>query len=247
MQGFKVGQTVRIANNAAAVAYGLESQIGKLFEVADIEYYRDFDGNPAYDLRTEEGFFICEGAAEAVEPEPKTTFQAVAAMNTAFGNPVGDPKNVNWDKIRSQFKNVFDEYCEGLVALGIHPDYLDDLRDAHKDATQSIFFAHTPRPEDFRDAVADIKVFADGCSHLAGYDGDADMHLVVDAVMTRFIKDESDKAATIALHAAKGVTEVYFEGEYPTMVMKSSVDQPDAPRGKFLKSSSTVFPVFPEA
>jgi hypothetical protein len=70
------------------------------------------------------------------------------------------------------------------------------------------------------------------------------MHTVVDAVFTRFIKDEADKAATIALHAAKGVTDVYFEGEYPKMVMKSASDQPDAPKGKFLKSASYSQPVF---
>jgi hypothetical protein len=66
------------------------------------------------------------------------------------------------------------------------------------------------------------------------------MQDVISGVMTRFIKDEADKEATIALHAAKGVTDVYFEGEYPKMVMKSASDQPDAPRGKFLKSASYV-------
>lgn len=178
-----------------------------------------------------------------------TTFQSVAAMNEAFGNPVGDPKNVNWNKIRSQFKNVFDEYCEGLVALGMDDSAVGDLKRTHdyylKQEGSYGFFTGTPDAEAFRDASADIKVFVDGASHLAGYDGDADMHLVVDAVMTRFIKDPADKEATIALHAAKGVTEVYFEGEYPTMVMKSAVDQPDAPKGKFLKSSSAVLPIFP--
>jgi hypothetical protein len=38
------------------------------------------------------------------------------------------------------------------------------------------------------------------------------MQDVISGVMTRFIKDEADKEATIALHAAKGVTDVYFEG-----------------------------------
>lgn len=176
-----------------------------------------------------------------------TTFQAVAAMNEAFGNPKGDPKNVNWDKIRSQFKNVFDEYLEGLKALGVHAIVITALRDTHTEFMSDYAgFESEPEPEAFRDAVADIKVFCDGASHLAGYDGDADMHLVVDAVMTRFIKDEADREATQALHAAKGVTKVYFEGDYPTMVMKSAVDQPDAPKGKFLKSASYSQPVFPE-
>ena len=47
-----------------------------------------------------------------------------------------------------------------------------------------------------------------------------------------------------AVVAAAGVTDVYFEGEYPTMIMKSASDQPDAPKGKFLKSASYKEPVF---
>jgi hypothetical protein len=46
------------------------------------------------------------------------------------------------------------------------------------------------------------------------------------------------------MHTMKGVHDVYFEGEYPTMVMKSGSDQPDAPKGKFLKSASYKEPVF---
>ena len=71
-----------------------------------------------------------------------------------------------------------------------------------------------------------------------------DMKVVVGAVMTRFIKSPEDKIETRYKHAAKGVIDVYFEGEYPTMIMKSASDQPDAPKGKFLKSASYSEPVF---
>lgn len=84
----------------------------------------------------------------------------------------------------------------------------------------------------------DLVNISAGMLESLGADHDTDMKAVIDGVMTRFIKDDADKEATIAKHAAKGVTEVYFEGEYPTMIMKSSVDQPDAPKGKFLKSAS---------
>jgi hypothetical protein len=73
---------------------------------------------------------------------------------------------------------------------------------------------------------------------------DADMKVVVAADMSRFIKDEADRQATIAMHAAKGVSAVYFEGTYPTCIMKSAIDQPDAPKGKFLKSASNQQPEF---
>lgn len=150
-----------------------------------------------------------------------TPFQRVAEMNNAFGNPKGNPSNINWSKLTNQCKNILDEYNELLEAL--------DNQDI----------------EAVRDALCDIQVFVNGAQHLIGVDGDADMQAVIDGVMTRFIKDPFDKDATVALHAAKGVTAVYFEGEYPKMVMKSASNQPDAPQGKFLKSASYAATVFP--
>lgn len=77
-----------------------------------------------------------------------------------------------------------------------------------------------------------------------GADPEADMKAVLDGVMTRFVKDEDDLIQTKAKHAAKGILLTYTEGEYPTMILKSSVDQPDAPQGKFLKSASYREPIF---
>lgn len=150
-----------------------------------------------------------------------TPFQRVVEMNEAFGNPKGDHQNINWERLHAQCKNILDEYNELLEAIA----YLD------KDGV--------------RDALCDIQVFANGAQHMMGVDGDADMHAVVDGVMTRFIKDKADRDATILLHATKGVTDVYFQGAYPKMIMKSAEDQPDAPKGKFLKSASYSATVFP--
>jgi len=150
-----------------------------------------------------------------------TPNERIAEMNVAFGNPKGNTSNINWQKLHAQCKNILDEYNELLDALA--------YSDMHA----------------VRDALCDIQVFASGAQHLMGINADADMHAVIDGVMTRFIKDVYDKDATVAMHAAKGVTQVYFEGEYPKMVMKSAVDQPDAPKGKFLKSASYTNTVFP--
>ncbi len=150
-----------------------------------------------------------------------TPFQQTSAMNEAFNNPKGDPKNIDWERITKQCRNILDEYNELQEALA--------TRDLNK----------------IRDALCDIHVFAYGAHHQMGIDADADMNAVVNGVMTRFIKDASDEESTKALHEAKGVIDVYFEGEYPTRVMKSSRDQPDAPKGKFLKSASYKDTVFP--
>lgn len=181
-------------------------------------------------------------------------------MNTAFGNPQGDPHNIDWNRVRKQFSNIGDEFVELLNALGAcnEDQLIDDV--VHKltsgrgelrglmaimDAIKSsVKFPHDPVLDDVRDASRDIVVFADGGHHLMGYDGDVDMRSVIDGVMTRFVKDEADLHATIQLHGNKGVWETRVEGNYPTMILKSTKDQPDAPVGKFLKSASYSQPVF---
>ena len=169
----------------------------------------------------------------------KTPFQRVAEMNVGFGNPKGDPNNIDWARVQKQCLNIPDEVGELFSkGFGANEEKVKKLVTEFKAGLVAALGAKAPDVEETRDALADIQVFKDGAVHMMGYDGDRDMEDVVDGVMTRYIKDEADKQATIALHAAKGVTEVYFEGEFPKMVMKSAKDQPDAPKGKFLKSAS---------
>lgn len=151
----------------------------------------------------------------------RTPNARIAEMNTAFGNPRGNPSSIDHQKLKSQCKNILDEYIELMDAIAA-----GDL-------------------DGVRDALCDIQVFASGAQHMMGVNADADMHAVIDGVMTRFIKTPDDRLATMMMHHAKGVTEIYFEGDYPRMVMKSKVDQPDAPKGKFLKSASYSATVFP--
>lgn len=158
--------------------------------------------------------------------KPKSSFQQVAVMNTAFGNPKGNPANINWERLEKQCKNIKDEFNELMDAIA--------ARDV----------------EQVRDALCDVSVFALGGQHFLGVDGDADMAAVIEGVMTRFCRDQKELEETIAFWHAKGVTQVYVGGQFPRAVVKSSVDQPDAPKGKFLKSvgyTQTVFPPFPGA
>lgn len=167
-----------------------------------------------------------------------TSFQRVAEMNEAYNNPRGNPNYIDWTHIRSQSKNIFDEYCELLKALGMDENALAVLKSEHARLTPALMFCNPVNLLQTRDALCDVQVFAMGAQHLLGADGDNDMEDVVDGVMTRFVKNGDDKQATIAKHAAAGVTDVYFEGEFPRMIMKSGSDQPDAPKGKFMKSAS---------
>lgn len=170
----------------------------------------------------------------------------VSAMNTAFGNPKGNFYQIDTARLRRQSMNIGDEFLELMTALGLDKGPIQYLKSALMNALHDPSnWTNETHVSEVRDALCDIQVFAQGGQHFMGVDGDADMNAVVAGVMTRFIKDEADKLATIAKHAAKGVTDVYFEGEFPTMVMKSGSDQPDAPKGKFLKSASFKETVFP--
>jgi hypothetical protein len=172
----------------------------------------------------------------------KTNFQLVADMNTAFGNPKGDPLNIDWERIRNQSISIGHEFLELMSALGANPHALQGV----KERLEQLHFSSINVPDLalVRDSLVDINVFSYGVHHLMGVDADRDFKAVIDGVMTRFIKDPDDLINTSNKHSAKGVTDVYFEGAYPTMVMKSAVDQPDAPKGKFLKSASYKEPTF---
>jgi len=169
-----------------------------------------------------------------------SNFRSVAKMNAAFGNPKGTPEAIDWLKIRNQCKSIGHEFAELMVALGAEKEQVRAI----VQAIDTLEFKGDVDLGQVRDSLCDVHVFGYGAHHLMGIDADRDMASVVDGVMTRFVKDEADRSATIAKHAAAGVTDVYFVGEFPTMVMKSGSDQPDAPKGKFLKSASYTEPVF---
>lgn len=170
-----------------------------------------------------------------------TNFRLVAAMNIAFGNPRGDANNINWEKVRKQSLNVVDEMCEMFAALGADKE---DMKAMSAKIKSNVKFVKDPDLDLTRDSVIDQHVFLYGMHHLMGINADIDMKSVIKGVMTRFIRDDEDKENTIRKHMRNGVVDVYFEGNYPTMIMKSGSDQPDAPKGKFMKSASYKEPVF---
>ncbi len=166
-----------------------------------------------------------------------TNYKLVSDMNIAFGNPLGNQNAVSLTKLKKQCANLANELSELFVALGADKKLTDSLADLMQWTLEHP--VNVPDIQEVRDALCDIHVFAYGAHHLMNVDADQDMKDVIEGLMTRFIKDEADKEASIKKHAANGIVQVYFEGEYPKMIMKSAVDQPDAPQGKFVKSAST--------
>ncbi len=171
-----------------------------------------------------------------------THFQQIASWNCAVGNEAGNPHNIAHDKIRAQCKNILDEFVELECALGLDGPALEALQTARAALRNATY--HGFDLKETRDALCDIKVFADGAHHLMGVDADRDMEATICSLYSRFIKSEEDAQASIALHASKGVTRVRLEGQFPTAVLRSTADQPDAPTGKILKSASYSKPVF---
>lgn len=178
----------------------------------------------------------------------RTNFEMVSAMNTAFGNARGNPLAIDGDAVRRQCANIFDEFVELQKAMGLrepHVNFLKKISEIIKSyITGNQYDDSKFVLDDVRDALCDINVFSYGAHHRMGINADLDMAEVVTKVMTRFVKSPEDLEATVKMHSAKGVVHTYAEGEYPTMVLKSGSDQPDAPKGKFLKSVSTQQPEF---
>ena len=172
-----------------------------------------------------------------------TVNERIKQMNVAFGNPEGDPKNIDWNRIRSQCKNILDEFRELQSALGLDYEVLS-LIDHLRSVMMTAAYGKVEELDDVRDAICDIHVFAAGAHHLMGIDHDRDMNSVLDSLFTRFVKNDEDMCDTLEYHFKKGVKLVHFEGEYPTKIARSSADQPDAPKGKFLKSASYLQPSF---
>lgn len=193
-------------------------------------------------------------------------FEYVKRMNEAFGNPEGDPRDLEpmldmgsntekhfnaivWGRLQKQCENI-----GGRFSLTGHDANGKDISEGHIDGeVKELLQALTARNVDkVRDALCDIMVFALGAYHFMGFDADADMQAVLDGVMTRFCKDEDALHRTRVKWATLNVTDVYTQGQFPRLCVKSGKDQRATngdycPKGKFLKSADYADTVFPAA
>lgn len=156
----------------------------------------------------------------------RSMFEDVGHMNVAFGNQKGDPLSPSWDRLRSQAKNIADEYRE-LMEDGIDQQDITAVRDA----------------------ICDILVFTLGLGHMAGLPVEADMRAVYESNMSKFCKNNQEVEATVRKYSELGV-ETYVEGEFPMKRVKSPRDQTDKNgkadyrKGKMLKCVAYQEPVF---
>ncbi len=147
-----------------------------------------------------------------------TKFQDIKVMNNAFGNPEGDVNNPNWTKIDRQFRIIEKEFEELKLAI--------ERRQIHGVGG-------------IRDGIADLNVTNLGLAHIIGVDSDDDMDEVFNSNMSKFCANDEELKASVGKYAKIGV-EVYAEGEYPQVCIKSAKEQTGTngetyTQGKFLK------------
>lgn len=184
----------------------------------------DNKGNALEGHRSVEGYEgVCPTLGVSILSDayarPHSMFSQVVDTNVMFGNPQGDPENLNWERLEKQTKNILDEY--------------DELQEALVEKN----------PIKLRDALCDIVVFALGAHHLMGEDAEADMTAVFASNCSKFCTNEEELQATKDNYTARGV-KFYEEGEFPKKYLKSAEDQPGFPKGKFLKCINFKEPVF---
>lgn len=176
----------------------------------------------------------------------KNVFQRVYEMNAAFGNERGShlraeaKDDAQLNVVLKNSLNILYEFGELMVAFGYDKRMVNFWVEGFVKDLSRQSFRETDDVDitKIRDSLCDINVYSIGSHYKLGYDAEEDTHAVVDQVMTRFIKNEEDLRATIELHKSKGVSKVEVCGKYPQAYLKSTEDQPDAPKGKFLKSAS---------
>lgn len=151
-------------------------------------------------------------------------YHQVKTMNSAFGNPEGDPTNIDFERLKKQCHNIPGEYKELLFALEVEVPTL------------------------IRDALCDIMVFALGAMHLMCADADADMKAVYDSNMSKFCANEEEVTKTWAKYNELNV-HTTVQGEFPFKFLRSAKDQTGTngefyPANKFLKGINYKEPVF---
>lgn len=156
--------------------------------------------------------------------QTKNPFTLISAMNSAFGNKMGDINNPNWEAIDRQMKIIESEFNE--------------LRDAVAARDMRLI----------RDGVGDVTVTNLGLAHIVGFDHDADQVRIFESNMSKFCANDSELHASMQKYAGIGV-EVYAEGEFPQKCLKSAKDQTGTngefyKKGKFLKGINFKEPVF---
>lgn len=166
----------------------------------------------------------------------QTTFEKVAQLNTAFGNPKGDLSNPNVPAIRKQAMLCLEEAVEMVEAA--HPGtkviWSFDNKGAFKNSVDMVALM---------DAQGDLTTVNDGVAHIAGFDGNAVYQAVHESNMTKFCKTKEEVSEALDWYFRNTgflPGDIAAYGQYPFVAIKVvqdiKLDGKFYPAGKFLKN-----------
>lgn len=158
-------------------------------------------------------FHFMGADADSKMTEHYASFPWAAPATVTAG---GDPLDVQWNGLKRMLATVPANHAAAMAYTG--------QRDSGK----------------LISALCANLTVVDHAFRFIGIDGEEDMGVVINSVMTCFCKDEAQLEATKAQYEAQGVV-FNVEGVFPTVSLKSSKDQKDKNgrdlhRGKLLKS-----------
>lgn len=171
----------------------------------------------------------------------KTTFEKVAALNEAFGNPKGDLFNPNVKAIRKQAMLCLEEAIEMVEAAypGTRILWQWDKCMQPPEESKGINL------RGLVDAQGDLTTVNDGAAHIAGFNGNDVYNAVHVSNMSKFIGQEEDKVKALSYYYDIGFQpdDLELRGDYPhkAIIVKRDIKLNGKfyPGGKFLKNMVT--------
>lgn len=171
----------------------------------------------------------------------QTTFEKVAQLNTAFGNPKGDLSNPNVPAIRKQAMLCLEEAIEmveaanpGIKVEWVMEPYTDSPSKVSPDSVDLVALM---------DAQGDLTTVNDGVAHIAGFDGNAVYQAVHESNMTKFCKTKEEVSEALDWYFRNTgflPGDIAAYGHYPFVAIKVvqdiHLDGKFYPAGKFLKN-----------
>lgn len=165
----------------------------------------------------------------------QTTFEKVAQLNTAFGNPKGDLSNPNVQAIRKQAMLCLEEAIEMVEAA--HPGKIVKWEFTGNKLDEGVYLPG------IMDAQGDLTTVNDGVAHIVGFDGNAVYQAVHESNMTKFCKTSEEVSAALDWYFNNTgfmPGDIAAYGQYPFVAIKVvqdiKLDGKFYPAGKFLKN-----------
>lgn len=175
----------------------------------------------------------------------KTAFEKISYFNELIGNAKAMSSS---EQIMAQIDMIKEEFDELLTAVKefAEVDFACEL-----DASPENYDRREKSSRQVRDGIADVLVTTYGLAHRMGIDADADLEMVYESNMSKFIQGDVDQAVKSALEVEHrlGIFTYVNQTDPGIWAITSAKDQTGSdgksyPKGKLLKPTSFKEPAF---